>query len=741
MMVSAIQTYAGNGEHLIAELRWLECLIRREVLKRRDGGAPGQPELFHGMFISDREVDRLVDGAAAEQKAGLAAEPDEADLLRSALDENTAASMDQGVPLALPHLARLFGLTPFEQHLIVIALAPELDGKFGTLYAYLQDDITRRRPSVDLAIRLLCATPEERLNALTVFGRQASLFRLRILSAAGRNDEPLRNRALAVDEPIVDFLLGTGSAIPEMAASLRLISTARSLGSLRWSPLLKRQLLDLTRNFVEDGMQRRGRLIFHFQGPSGTGKRTLAASICREIGVPLLRVDLREAVNRFDTFENGLRTLFRHGLLHQTALYLENFDHLAGDEDRSRAQRQSLSRAIGEMSWLSFIGTETFRTSADLFEGHHYAAIELPAPGLAERRQLWESMAAERIDEAVRFAPGIDWGDLATKFRNTPGDIEAALETAIGAARLQNPEDITVSSGDIHHGLHQLSNKKLSTVARKLSPRHRWTDIVLPPNALGQLRELCAHVKHRQTVFSDWGFDRKLSLGKGICALFCGPSGVGKTMAVEVVAHELQLEVFKIDLANVVSKYIGETEKNLAKVFEEAEASNSILFFDEADALFGKRSEVKDAHDRYANIEINYLLQRMEEFEGLVIMASNLRKNIDDGFFRRMQFVVEFPFPDVAHRYRIWKQHFPAEAPAADDIDFSCLATKFNLSGGNIKNVVVNAAFLAAEDGQPIGMQHVIRATRREYEKLGRLCTENDFAPSQAPVLKAGGSR
>jgi SpoVK/Ycf46/Vps4 family AAA+-type ATPase len=208
-------------------------------------------------------------------------------------------------------------------------------------------------------------------------------------------------------------------------------------------------------------------------------------------------------------------------------------------------------------------------------------------------------------------------------------------------------------------------------------------------------------------------------------------------MAVEVIANELQLEAFKIDLSSIVSKYIGETEKNLSRIFQEAECSNAILFFDEADALFGRRTEVKDAHDRYANIETNYLLQRMEEFDGLVILATNLRKNIDDGFFRRMHFAIEFPFPDAAHRYRIWQQHFPAHAPVKGDIDFDYLAQRFNLSGGNIRNVVLNAAFLAAEGGSAIGMEHLIRATRREYEKIGRICTDIDFRPYQGWLAEA----
>jgi SpoVK/Ycf46/Vps4 family AAA+-type ATPase len=376
---------------------------------------------------------------------------------------------------------------------------------------------------------------------------------------------------------------------------------------------------------------------------------------------------------------------------------------------------------------LTFIATEKAWEPAGLFKNHLFLSFELPTPDLMLRTQLWTDLSVGYDP----VAPEVNWGALATKFRLTPGQMQDALIAASNYTYLRAGETSTITMEDLYKGCRAQSNQKLTALARKLSPRYSWEDITLTPNALAQLCEVCIQVKHRQTVYGVWGFGDKLSLGKGLCVLFYGPSGTGKTMAVEVIANELHLEAYKIDLSTVVSKYIGETEKNLSKIFQEAETSNAILFFDEADALFGKRSEVKDAHDRYANIEINYLLQRMEEFEGLVILATNLRKNIDDAFFRRMHFAIEFPFPSEGYRYRIWKQHFPKAAPVADDIDFNFLANRFNIAGGNIKNIVVHAAFLAAENSGVIHMEHLIRATRREYEKIGRMCTETEFAPYQ----------
>jgi SpoVK/Ycf46/Vps4 family AAA+-type ATPase len=264
-------------------------------------------------------------------------------------------------------------------------------------------------------------------------------------------------------------------------------------------------------------------------------------------------------------------------------------------------------------------------------------------------------------------------------------------------------------------------------LAHHIQPVYTWDDIILPPDPLVQLREICYAVQYRPTVYTQWGFEQKLSRGKGTNAIFTGPSGTGKTMAAEIIANELGLDLYKIDLSAVVSKYIGDTEKNLERIFHEAQTSNAILFFDEADALFGKRSEVKDAHDRYANIEIAYLLQRIEEYDGIVILATNMKKNMDEAFVRRMQFTLEFPFPEEADRLRIWSKIWPTETPRGDDLDLAFMARQFKLTGGNIKNIALAAAFLAAADSSRVKMAHLIQATKREYQKMGKLCTQAEF--------------
>jgi hypothetical protein len=340
--------------------------------------------------------------------------------------------------------------------------------------------------------------------------------------------------------------------------------------------------------------------------------------------------------------------------------------------------------------------------------------VDVPSPTFAERESAWRELSGA---DDVR--------EVAAKFRLSIAQIRDAAEVARVAARGRGAE--VPEPPDLDAGARLASASRLGELTVRLARGIGWEDLVLPDRQRDLLRSVSAHLRHRDRVLSEWGYDRVVARTQGLKVLFAGDSGTGKTMAAQVLATELGLELFRVDLATVVSKYIGETEKNLASIFSAAEGSNAILFFDEADALFGKRSDVSDAHDRYANIEVAYLLQEMEAYAGAVILATNLRRNIDDAFIRRLDFVVDFPFPDVGDRRRIWSRLLPDEAPVAPDVDLDFLARQFKLSGGAIRNSSVAAAFQAADDGDAIGMRHLVRAVAQEYAKQGRLTLEADF--------------
>ncbi len=329
--------------------------------------------------------------------------------------------------------------------------------------------------------------------------------------------------------------------------------------------------------------------------------------------------------------------------------------------------------------------------------------------------------------------PRRPWVDLVVgPSPATPDEWAAALGIAVPDQYRLTADQLHLVSraaaamgGDLPAAVRRLAAGHIDAAASRVRPTRTWDDIVLDDDRLGQLREVAVRCRHRDTVFGLWGFSPQPSTG--VVALFAGPSGTGKTLAAEVIAGDLGVDLYKVDLANMVSKYIGETEKNLARVFDAAEASRVALFFDEADALLGRRSEVSDAHDRYANIEVSYLLQRLERYEGLVVLATNLAKNIDPAFLRRIHVMVEFPMPGAAERRRIWAHCLPSAAPTGADLDLDFLADGFDVSGGTIRNAVLSAAFLAAEAGSPITMATAVVALRRELQKLGRLVRPEDF--------------
>ena len=729
MKAEFLRPFANNREYLWTELAWLDMLIHREVLKWRET----LPDKFHhelkGIYISDQEIDNLVGIRQKELPEGKNDRDNHLEEPVVTLAKDIASrkemSIQQGIYLPCARLAQLFALTPFEEKIIIVCLAPELDRKYERLYAYLQDDITYRRPGVDLVMRLLCTSEQQKSEARLFFSHQAPLLRFHIVYYGGNNEDPLLAWFLRLNESVVNFLLENRQLSTRAASCSRYMMPECTFNTLRWSESLKSRLMNITSDYLQNAQKNQQRLLYHFYGPRGTGKKTLASALCQEIGISLLIVDLKEVLLSSHGFEVIIHTIFLEGILQPLAIYLEHFDKLLEDDDKMVSYLKYISHCIDELSWLTFIGTEKAWEPAGLFKDHLFFSIELPMPEMTMRTQLW----SELVDGKGTTKYRVNWSELAAKFRLTPGQMKDSFISARNYAHLRIGKEADIATEDLYRGCQAQSNQKLITLARKLIPHYKWADITLPENTLDQLHEICAQVKHRQKVFREWGFEDKMSLGKGLCVLFYGTSGTGKTMAVEIIANDLNLEAYKIDLSTVVSKYIGETEKNLSKIFHEAETSNAILFFDEADALFGKRSEVKDAHDRYANIEINYLLQRMEEFEGLAILATNFRKNIDDAFFRRMHFAVEFPFPEAEYRYKIWKQHFPKQAPLDDSVDFNFLARNLNITGGNIKNIAVNAAFLAASNSCTIKMEHIIHAAYREYKKIGRMCTDTEFAP------------
>jgi MoxR-like ATPase len=611
-------------------------------------------------------------------------------------------------------------LAPFDVDVVLIALAPELDLRYERLFAYLQDDVTKKRPSVDLALNLLAPSAEARLTLRHRFLPSAPLLRhhlLQLFDDPSHAQPPLLSKYLKLDERVVDHLLGCDDPDRRLAPFASHDVSVPSLEALCIPSETKRCLALLFAKPMAVGE----RLLVYLQGPSGVGKATAVSASCANVGRRLLVLDVeRLAAAEEGTFATLVAVAAREAVLRNAMLYWDRFDALLGDEKASR--RALFARTLVEGQGVAFLaGAGPWEPVPELARVP-LAWLDFPRPDASDRARLWE----RALDGEGSLARGAGVAILAGRFRLTGGQIHAAAQSARDLARWRDPGG-SLTVDDLAAACRLHSNRRLATLARKIAPHYAWGDIVLPADRLQQLRDVCSYVTYRARVYDEWGFDRKLSLGKGLNVLFAGPSGTGKTMAGEIIAGELGLDLYKIDLSAVVSKYIGETEKNLARIFAEAETSNAILFFDEADALFGKRSEVHDSHDRYANVEIAYLLQRMEEYEGVVILATNLRKNMDEAFVRRMHFTIEFPFPGEAERRRIWEGIWPTGLPRSETVDLDVMARRFEVAGGSIRNIALAAAFLAAANGQVVTMDHLLRATRREYQKMGKVVMEGEF--------------
>lgn len=732
MVIGNEGVYADSWEHLLDELRRLELLIHLQVLKQQNWQPADQLQPLKGLVISKEEIDRMLAGVTGPLTDLSISSPNDAKMqslmealsrLEYQIRERRAASMKEGVCLSLPRLSQLFQLTPFEENCILTCLAPELDRKYEKLYAFLQDDVMRKKPSVDLVLNLHCHTVQEKLEARLAFEPQAPVQKCRLLQTSSSSPDgpaPLLSCFLKLDDRIVNFLLGFGQIDARLEPVARLVTPRADLNHVVFAEKIQNRVS----GFVQSHFSKIGSLgesvVLHLYGPYGSGKQVLAEAVSHDLGLPLIVADIGKMLDSPFPFEESMWLIGRELVLQPVVLCLVGFDYLLTDEDKYRCQLKLLFEVIRTFSCLTFLLGSRSWNPQGLINKNIFIEIEFPVPGDVVRKQIWESLKSR-----YQFVSDVDLGALAVKFRFTPGQIRDALVTAQSQAHWRLPDDGRINMTDLYTACRSQSNKKLGALAPKIKTRYNWRDIILPADQTNQLGEIVNQVKYRHLVYGEWGFDRKLSHGKGLNVLFYGPPGTGKTMAAEVIANEVSQDLYKIDLSQVVSKYIGETEKNLERIFREAQASNAILFFDEADALFGKRSEVKDAHDRYANVEIAYLLQKMDEYDGIVILATNLRQHMDEAFVRRIHIIVEFPFPDEEYRRRIWEAVFPREAPLGDDVDFGYLAREIRMAGGNIKNIALAAAFYAAGDGGIIRMPHLVQAVRREHQKLGRTWNES----------------
>ncbi|WP_436523578.1 ATP-binding protein [Actinoplanes sp. HUAS TT8] len=662
-----------GAEHLGIRLSLVEQRVRHAVEVRQETDPdPGDP--LRGLHISDAAARRLIEDPAAGPL------PDLVDQEALAAAEEIADRAERaGRPVPLRHLVREFDLLPLDAEILLVAMLPDLDRRYEKLYGYLNDDVTRPRATVGLAIEL-CGVPPVLGAARARLTAGCPLVDGGLLLVED-TDRPFLTRTLRVPDRLLGHLLGDDRPDPRLA---RILHPATDPG---WEPAGAAGLAAAIRaghrlSYVHDSTA-----------------DDLAVVALTQAGRPALRLDL-DAVATDPAPAEIIAAAVREARLAGAGL-------VAGPVDPER---------VGALRGLLDAAAPVVLTGRSRWDPlwAEQAPVLVTAPRVGpERAELWRAALGAPVEDDVDVVRELSPYTLNAAQARRAATVATHLALIDGAKR--------VGAGHIRAGVRSQNAAGLEQLARRVEPAVTFDDLVVPDEAGRQLRDLAARVRHREQVLGGWRLRPGGGRGRGVTALFAGDSGTGKTMSAEVIAADLGLDLYVVDLSTVVDKYVGQTEKNLERIFTEAAGVNGVLLFDEADAIFGKRSEVSDAHDRYANMESAYLLQRMESFDGVAILTTNLRANLDEAFIRRLDVIVDFPVPDQALRRSLWDHCLGTDLPRADDVDLDRCARLYELSGGAIRACAVTAGYLAAAAGGPVTMAQLVAAAEREYRKLGRL--------------------
>ncbi len=617
---------------------------------------------------------------------------------------------------AAPHLARLVeraGLAPLETTILRILIAAELERTAYRCLQRLAGDPTQAGVAVDALVAVVEAFGGEPVRVLQALRPEATLVQRGLVQIRDAGVPALVQR-LTLSPRLVDYAID-GAPPKTLDRPLMLVERVVPVAAL--CPVTVRQDATPAAQHLRAALSRvlAGDAAW-LTGPSGSGRKTLLAAVAHELGCRVLVLEYDEAARMPAT--QLVATLWREILLGDAILCIANADVAVGRpaEPESGGAVAATSPYDGLVALYGAIRRAALPVVFTSDQPPSIQALDQPPqvirlgpPTPAATLALWR--------DKLPSAPNLD--EIATRFRLPPGRIVRVAEGATAIARTADRTEIR--HADIAQAVSVSVAQQVAVLGTLVEDTQTWDDMVLPDDSRDSVRELIARVRHRHTVLDEWGFRRKLSKGLGMAALFSGPPGTGKTMVASLIARELGQELYQIDLSRIVSKWIGETEKNLARVFDAAEGANVLLLFDEADALFAKRTEVKSSNDRHSNAEVNYLLQRVERFEGLCILTTNFDGSIDPAFKRRLAFRMIFPLPDVDERALLWHRMMPANAQLAEGVDYDELARDYELAGGNIRNAVLRAAFLAASEQKPIDQALLLRAVRLEYRDAGKL--------------------
>jgi AAA+ superfamily predicted ATPase len=733
-MIDAAEWQRNNEAYLAAAFNWLR--LRLEMLAPPPSVIiQNAPQQIVSPLVEERRWGFFRQSKTAVEMpmpiAQIGTSLSEGEILHAQIEE-AAAALDETAkvepPPALVILSERLGLSNFERDVLLLCAALELDTRFAALCARAHDDAQKTNPTFALAMAMFDDPAWDALSA------QRPLRYLHLIEINQPAAQPLTASALRADERVLNFIKGLNEFDDRLAPLITEIEVPAMDLPPSQQTIAEAILREI--QYSAASISARRLPLIELTGIDSLSKQFIAAKIAGALGLQLYRLPAEVLPANAAELETLARLWQRELLLKPVALYLD-----ARELNAETSSIALMQRFSAQCTGLTFLDTRSALSSAD----EAVVIFDVASPTPVEQKKAWLAELSQALNDAtdtenVESESEIEETNEINDAPNETGEIDFFAAMIAGQFNLSLPvihrvgrEAAALSSDEaqlreaVWERCLSITRPRLDRLAQRIEPKATINDIVLPDEASALLKQIVEQVKGRATVYDDWGFRDRMNRGLGISVLFAGESGTGKTMAAEVIANELRLNLYRIDLSAVVSKYIGETEKNLRQVFDAAEEGGAILFFDEADALFGNRTKAETGNDRFANIEIGYLLQRLESYGGLAILTTNMKKALDTAFMRRFRFVVNFSFPGVAERERIWRNVFPPDTPT-DELDYQRLAERFDLSGGSINNIALNAAFLAASQKPPrVTMQLIFEAVKTELHKLNRQVSETKF--------------
>lgn len=723
--------YSNDREYLTDLLAFLDIILNVACAYKgmNESNAPLNVADAHlrGLSISPAEiVDCLLSYRLDERSKGVSpAIKRQVEMAHQHLQQRLAASSAAGFVPRVEILCKKFRLNDFERFLLLLSLGPAADRKYESIYAFLHNNVKERQPTKGLAISLykLFFDIEDYHIGRTIKG-EGNFLRFLAEGGTGSPGEPGLADKIILSRRVSSFIFGVNRIDHELAEIAAIFDRTERLDGI----YIRHEQYQQIKTYIENILHNADRLgnVLNIYGEKGIGKKHMLKHVAQALGFNLIFVDFSKL--KLQPHHAIPRLLDKVYLEYMLTGSIPCFINMDQDDDYYDEPDKGRTRDMRLVTTIEYIAKEFWfavwlsRVKEDELTAHNIRlmCMELPMLTVKERIVLWDVYS-----RVFNLAEDVDTVLCANQYILTPKAIKDVLETA-GDLALCNGRSV-IERSDILQGVKQHSVNQLGKYATLINAVFTWDDLVIDEEQKREMQMICNQIKYRSVVGEEWGFHKKTPYGRGLCALFYGSPGTGKTMAVQVMANELGLDLYRIDLSQLVSKYIGETEKNISDLFRRAKNINALLFFDEADALFAKRSEVKDSHDRYANADTAHLLQKIEEYEGISILATNYVNNIDDAFKRRIKFMIHFVFPTPEVRLKLWKTILPETAVLEEEIDFEFFAEKFELSGSNIKEILINAAYLAASEHTGIANRHIVEAVKLNFKKYGKILTKEDF--------------